>query len=52
MTIAPVAGCRGRPSGGGRNQYVRPLLGEATTFNFFNEIFTSGLLLYTAAISV
>jgi MFS family permease len=31
-----------------RNQYVRPLLGEATTFNFFNEIFILGLLLYTA----
>src|SRR5262245_6708392 len=31
-----------------RNRYVRPLLGEATTFNFFNEIFILGLLLYTA----
>jgi Na+/melibiose symporter-like transporter len=30
-----------------RNRYVRPLLGEATTFNFFNEIFILGLLLYT-----
>ena len=30
-----------------RNKYVRPLLGEATTFNFFNEIFILGLLLYT-----
>jgi MFS family permease len=30
-----------------RNRYVRPLLGEATTFNFFNEIFIIGLLLYT-----
>jgi MFS family permease len=29
-----------------RNRYVRPLLGEATTFNFFNEIFIIGLLLY------
>ncbi len=29
------------------NRYVRPLLGEATTFNFFNEIFILGLLLYT-----
>ena len=29
-----------------RNRYVRPLLGEATTFNFFNEIFILGLLLY------
>lgn len=29
-----------------RNRYVRPLLGEATTFNFFNEIFVLGLLLY------
>jgi MFS family permease len=31
-----------------RNRYVRPLLGEATTFNFFNEIFVLGLLLYAA----
>lgn len=30
-----------------RNRFVRPLLGEATTFNFFNEIFVLGLLLYT-----
>jgi hypothetical protein len=30
-----------------RNRYVRPLLGEATTFNFFNEIFILGLLVYT-----
>jgi Na+/melibiose symporter-like transporter len=30
-----------------RNRYVRPLLGEATTFNFFNEVFILGLLLYT-----
>lgn len=29
-----------------RNRYVRPLLGEATTFNFFNEIFILGLLLF------
>jgi Na+/melibiose symporter-like transporter len=29
-----------------RNRYVRPLLGEATTFNFFSEIFVLGLLLY------
>ncbi|MGH3384495.1 MAG: MFS transporter [Nocardioidaceae bacterium] len=29
-----------------RNRYVRPLLGEATTFNFCNEIFILGLLLY------
>jgi Na+/melibiose symporter-like transporter len=29
------------------NRYVRPLLGEATTFNLFNEIFILGLLLYT-----
>jgi MFS family permease len=29
-----------------RNRYLRPLLGEATTFNFFNEIFILGLLLY------
>lgn len=29
-----------------RNRYVRPLLGEATTFNFFNEIFVLGLLLF------
>lgn len=31
-----------------RNRYVRPLLGEATTFNFFNEIFVLGLLIYAA----
>ncbi|MGH8775643.1 MAG: MFS transporter [Jiangellaceae bacterium] len=30
-----------------RSRYVRPLLGEATTFNFFDEIFILGLLLYT-----
>ncbi|MCZ7533052.1 MAG: MFS transporter [Acidimicrobiia bacterium] len=30
-----------------RNRFIRPLLGEATTFNFFNEIFIIGLLLYT-----
>jgi MFS family permease len=30
-----------------RNRYVRPLLGEATTFNFFNEVFVLGLLLYS-----
>lgn len=30
-----------------RNRYVRPLLGEATTFNFFNEVFILGLLLYS-----
>lgn len=29
-----------------RNRYVRPLLGEATTYNLFNEIFVLGLLLY------
>ena len=29
-----------------RNRYVRPLLGEATTFNFFNEVFILGLLLF------
>ena len=29
-----------------RNRYVRALLGEATTFNVFNEIFILGLLLY------
>ena len=29
-----------------RNQYVRPLVGEATTFNVFNEIFVLGLLIY------
>lgn len=29
-----------------RNRFVRPLLGEATTFNVFNEIFVIGLLLY------
>lgn len=29
-----------------RNRYLRPLLGEATTFNFFDEIFILGLLLY------
>jgi predicted MFS family arabinose efflux permease len=29
-----------------RNRYVRPLLGEATTFNLFNEVFILGLLLY------
>lgn len=30
-----------------RNRYVRALLGEATTFNLFNEIFILGLMLYT-----
>jgi MFS family permease len=30
------------------NRYVRPLLGEATTFNLCNEVFVIGLLLYTA----
>ena len=30
-----------------RNRYVRALLGEATTYNLFNEIFVIGLLLYT-----
>ena len=29
-----------------RHRFVRPLLGEATTFNFFNEILILGLLLY------
>ena len=29
-----------------RNRYVRALLGEATTYNLFNEIFMIGLLLY------
>ena len=29
-----------------RNRYVRPLLGEATTFNLCNEVFILGLLLY------
>lgn len=29
------------------NRYLRPLLGEATTFNVANEIFVLGLLLYT-----
>ncbi len=29
-----------------RNRYVRALLGEATTFNVFNEMFILGLLLY------
>lgn len=29
------------------NRYVRPLLGEATTFNFFNELFILGLILFT-----
>jgi Na+/melibiose symporter-like transporter len=29
-----------------RNRFIRPLLGEATTFNFFNEIFILGLLVY------
>lgn len=28
------------------NRYIRPLLGEATTFNFFNEIFLLGLMLW------
>ena len=27
--------------------YIRPLLGEATTYNFFNEIFLIGILLWT-----
>ncbi|WBB67581.1 MFS transporter [Micromonospora sp. WMMD812] len=30
-----------------RHRYVRPLLGEAATFNLFNEAFILGLLLYT-----
>ncbi len=29
-----------------RHRYVRPLLGEATTFNLFNEVFILGLMLY------
>ncbi|SCG57195.1 Predicted arabinose efflux permease, MFS family [Micromonospora echinaurantiaca] len=29
-----------------RHRYVRPLLGEAATFNLFNEAFILGLLLY------
>jgi MFS family permease len=29
-----------------RHRFVRPLLGEATTFNLFNEILMLGLLLY------
>jgi MFS family permease len=31
-----------------RNRYVRALLGEATTYNLFNEIFMIGFLLYAA----
>ncbi len=31
-----------------RHRYVRPLLGEATTFNFFNEMFILGLMLFLA----
>lgn len=30
------------------NRIVRPLLGEATTFNLFNEILVLGLLVYTS----
>ncbi len=30
-----------------RHRYIRALLGEATTFNLFNEMFILGLLLYT-----
>ena len=30
-----------------RDRYVRPLLGEATTFNAFNEMFVLGLLIYS-----
>ncbi len=29
-----------------RHRYVRPLLGEAATFNLFNEVFILGLMLY------
>lgn len=29
-----------------RSRFIGPLLGEATTFNFFNEFFIIGLLLY------
>ncbi|MCZ7434876.1 MFS transporter [Micromonospora sp. WMMC241] len=29
-----------------RHRYVRPLLGEAATFNLFNEVFVLGLLLW------
>jgi MFS family permease len=29
------------------HRYVRPLLGEATTFNVFNEMFMLGLLIYS-----
>ena len=29
------------------DRYVRPLLGEATTFNVFNEMFILGLLIYS-----
>ncbi|WP_083460032.1 MFS transporter [Jiangella muralis] len=30
-----------------RNRFVRALLGEATTFNLFNEVFLLGLMLFT-----
>lgn len=30
-----------------RNRFIRSLLGEATTFNLFNEVFILGLMLFT-----
>ncbi len=30
-----------------RNRFIRALLGEATTFNLFNEVFILGLMLFT-----
>jgi MFS family permease len=30
-----------------RHRFIRPLLGEATTFNLFNEVFILGLMLFT-----
>lgn len=47
----PAAGSAWREARGGvrlvtRNRFVRPLLGEATTFNLFNEVFILGLLVY------
>ncbi|SCG76428.1 MFS transporter [Micromonospora humi] len=34
-----------------RHRYVRPLLGEAATFNLFNEVFVLGLLLYAVQVA-
>ncbi|WP_116946963.1 MFS transporter [Jiangella endophytica] len=56
LVEAPRAAASARPSWGEvtaglrealRNRFIRALLGEATTFNLFNEIFVLGLMLFT-----